>query len=1297
MKFLGRVCLIVSILFIVSGSEAIAFDTYVIHPKLAGIIAASYNQNSFDYILSAQEINWLTQGAIEEDEPIIRAFNHFYNPLKREGLKVLSIPLGLPSPEWAFNTKKQASSSGGDCSWATALAAYKQQDKPRAFKCLGHTLHLLEDVGVPAHTRNDQHAFGDPLEEWAKYHSPTVTTETSLLVPECQKADDCIIELSTWVNKNFFSKNTISDHNFLSPLNKGIHEGIYLKDGTRKLAIYNPKNNSYLLTQEIQSEYWREISPVIVLYGERLIEIFFAEIANTEEKESMLPEDLISDISLEKKLELTSNQTSVNTAPSINNQGKVGLEITPQPVSEAKNKKTTIQQLLLDDIVSKKVSNIETPQTSEKKPPDTYLLARPASTTNKTTADFIFSSDISTATFQCSINGITWINCTSPYHLTNITEGRHEIFVRAVFSNSFDQTPIHYFWIVDSTPPISVLIPSIDNNSRSASFRFYSEINSHFECKFDNFDWSECQSPKVYENLASGNHAFQVRALDVAGNREVVASGYTWQITINKPLSPSLIFPSKSPFYTSNFRLQIISDTPAETILLINNKNENISRIDNQWFSDQPLAEGENVFRLTSKNIYNEVSDPYELIVYKDSSIPTALIENLPEQYEQSQFSVNWRGFDNNSENLRYDVEFRVNEEEWQVWQANTSLLQADFTVQNLGQALSFRVRARDKAGNLSDWSNIVTTHYSAISTGHLVISQVVIKGPRGSLDEFIELYNPTNAPVYLQGYSIQKKPQIGVIWFDIVTPSLFQNIVIPSQGYLLISGHDYSYETISDIKLNEELAYDVSGHIRIVNESGEEIDRLGYGGALNPEGLATLTPDQTISLQRKAHYSSTALSLSSHPYEGNAYDSNYNLFDFVLQNVVVPRGSHNQAGPTNNFEDGLTHIWHFDECNGETFDSFNNSQSYQPLGWVVGRYGCGISQNWLPQEQINWDFDNPITSSEITISFYILNSGYGSSSTMWFLNSAGNSGIGLKMSPSGINALFNSGEISLGTTLPSFGDWHNVTLVYSRNYLGYYIDGVLNKKIVGDYRLNQSLVKLIMSQANLPWKFDEIGVWNRALSNEEVNALLSRQLSPHLQRPVQPAATLVHFWNFDNEENVVDLIGGKEIVNPEIIPGRLGKALHISWQRPLADTEISNISSEDISISYWRKKGLIGNGGGAVLITNHQTSRRFGMGGGYGESYYHFNESVEALGCYIPDDDDWHHITLVYDSYSYQIRYYIDGIERSVREQIWFWDSFDRLVMGEQQLGFAIDDLKIWEGALTPEQIAEEANLVIL
>jgi hypothetical protein len=63
-----------------------------------------------------------------------------------------------------------------------------------------------------------------------------------------------------------------------------------------------------------------------------------------------------------------------------------------------------------------------------------------------------------------------------------------------------------------------------------------------YQCTLDNSPTtaSTCTSPASIHNLAAGNHIFQVRAVDIAGNREPIGASFSWTILASSsPSSPS--------------------------------------------------------------------------------------------------------------------------------------------------------------------------------------------------------------------------------------------------------------------------------------------------------------------------------------------------------------------------------------------------------------------------------------------------------------------------------------------------------------------------------------------------------------------------------------------------------------------------------------------------------------------------------------------------------------------------------------------------------------------------------------
>lgn len=125
---------------------------------------------------------WLREGAELEDDPICRASNHFHDPLKLWSESGMSDEPGwldmycyFWSPwysniTWATGYEEQGGAivdrNKQEMGWEHARAYYhsaltstSETDREtyyvNFFQSLGHVMHLLEDMAVPAHTRND--------------------------------------------------------------------------------------------------------------------------------------------------------------------------------------------------------------------------------------------------------------------------------------------------------------------------------------------------------------------------------------------------------------------------------------------------------------------------------------------------------------------------------------------------------------------------------------------------------------------------------------------------------------------------------------------------------------------------------------------------------------------------------------------------------------------------------------------------------------------------------------------------------------------------------------------------------------------------------------------------------------------------------------------------------------------------------------------------------------------------------------------------------------------------------------
>ncbi|WP_395840472.1 lamin tail domain-containing protein [Archangium violaceum] len=196
------------------------------------------------------------------------------------------------------------------------------------------------------------------------------------------------------------------------------------------------------------------------------------------------------------------------------------------------------------------------------------------------------------------------------------------------------------------------------------------------------------------------------------------------------------------------------------------------------------------------------------------------------------------------------------------------------------------------------------------VVANHVVISEFASKNVKsdGTIvheDEFVEIYNPTNLAISLNGWKLQYKPSS--------TTASFSNLVtlpstasIPAKGYFLFAYKNgsvgYSGSVSPDATYSGALTSHNGGTLQIVNSLGSTIDRLAWGSAtttgLVPEGSPAPLIDNSIagaSLERKAVDSSTADSMGpggSDANRGNGYDNNDNATDFVIRAARNPQNS---------------------------------------------------------------------------------------------------------------------------------------------------------------------------------------------------------------------------------------------------------------------------------------------------------------------------------------------------------------------------------------------------------------------
>src|SRR6056297_345839 len=274
--------LFVVFLGLVLGSVVFSYNDTTTHPKLTQAVIDFYNREA-DKKITNKQVNWIVEGSIEEDSPVLRCKNHFYNPQTGSGLDDGKYKLapGIPAPRWSDSSVDQSKPYyGGDYSWQSAIYYYQQEDYQKAFISLGHVLHLLEDMAVPAHVRNDAHEEGDPYESWAKDNNQTIGIDLSKVqFKNCQNENKCLKNLAKYTNNNFLSKDTTKKYGGLTNKQKiYLDENDYLIVNDLKIGKFISKSNEIVFDQKVHQSYWNHLAPRAVGQGAGLIELFFQRV-----------------------------------------------------------------------------------------------------------------------------------------------------------------------------------------------------------------------------------------------------------------------------------------------------------------------------------------------------------------------------------------------------------------------------------------------------------------------------------------------------------------------------------------------------------------------------------------------------------------------------------------------------------------------------------------------------------------------------------------------------------------------------------------------------------------------------------------------------------------------------------------------------------------------------------------------------------------------------------------------------------------------------------------------------------
>ncbi|MFH1255109.1 MAG: hypothetical protein V1667_01395, partial [bacterium] len=284
-----KIKLLVGFIFLLLAVQAFGYDNFTTHPLLSESAAVVYNKRA-DVKLTDQQKEWIIKGSINEDaDP--RYMNHFYDPTTGKGLdgwdayKQFNIKVqGKSAKQWA----KTQDSATGDYSESVILKNYQNGDLSRAYQGIGHILHLIEDMAVPAHTRNDPHAAGDPYEQWVEQYGTIDSSRLNFLAVD--NLDQTFDELAHYSHNNFLSKDTINladykynkiiktkNEEYLSNTIDGVDYRVLLIDNSALIPVY------ILDKILIHQDYWNMLYPKAVGYSAGVIDYFVKQFAKIDQ------------------------------------------------------------------------------------------------------------------------------------------------------------------------------------------------------------------------------------------------------------------------------------------------------------------------------------------------------------------------------------------------------------------------------------------------------------------------------------------------------------------------------------------------------------------------------------------------------------------------------------------------------------------------------------------------------------------------------------------------------------------------------------------------------------------------------------------------------------------------------------------------------------------------------------------------------------------------------------------------------------------------------------------------------
>lgn len=168
--------------------------------------------------------------------------------------------------------------------------------------------------------------------------------------------------------------------------------------------------------------------------------------------------------------------------------------------------------------------------------PRVEFTSTPAVYTSASSVSFAFTSNRPPAeveTFMCQVDGADWLDCGSgTKDILDLAVGGHDLAVQAVpFAGSAGPVARYSFFVDRTAPVVTVDNPAADRSSERESLRLRfsaDDFGTRFACRLDDAAWKVCESPRDIAGYAVGEHRFEVRGTNQAGDTSATTA---WTFT----------------------------------------------------------------------------------------------------------------------------------------------------------------------------------------------------------------------------------------------------------------------------------------------------------------------------------------------------------------------------------------------------------------------------------------------------------------------------------------------------------------------------------------------------------------------------------------------------------------------------------------------------------------------------------------------------------------------------------------------------------------------------------------------